>query len=566
MTPALTHLPSPNERLLEIARLRDRLIATDPRQLIPWLFRPCRVRILLVADGILDFGPSNVGLQAFVETLLDGPAYFVQFEITLAQRDDRTSTQMMGGHPDIARRITSFRFDNTDHFAPDRYDEMFLFGISSEGNLTGPELRAISEFMDSGRGVFATGDHGALGRALCSQIPRVRSMRLWESTSTSLDLDQVSMDGRRRNDTNRLGHVATSEFDDQSDDVPQITAPTMRSRSVGLFTVSYPHPILCGRGGVIDVMPDHPHEGECVVPTDLTGSDIFDDYTIAEYPPGAGGQPRPVPEIISESSVLSGTTSGGKAPTEAHSFGGICAYDGHRADVGRVVTDATWHHFVNVNLIGTNSATRESAKRYGFLASTPGEQTLDKIKEYYVNLVLWLAPSALVRCMNRRILWGLIFHDRVIESLITRSEIPLEQAEFPLLRRVGAHARDALGRSTSSCQEVRIASWVLELVQARELVPWVDPWWPHPRPEPDPVPWYNLDVLVDAALGGALVALHEASAGLHPDEIDKVEEAFDTIVARGATRSLQQAIEAGTKATRTFRGLLDSVTDRPSKG
>ena len=31
---------------------------------------------------------------------------------------------------------------------------------------------------------------------------------------------------------------------------------------------------------------------------------------------------------------------------------GQATYDGHRADVGRVVCDSTWHHFVNVNLTG----------------------------------------------------------------------------------------------------------------------------------------------------------------------------------------------------------------------
>jgi hypothetical protein len=28
------------------------------------------------------------------------------------------------------------------------------------------------------------------------------------------------------------------------------------------------------------------------------------------------------------------------------------AYDGHRVDLGRSVTDPTWHHFFNINLWG----------------------------------------------------------------------------------------------------------------------------------------------------------------------------------------------------------------------
>lgn len=35
-----------------------------------------------------------------------------------------------------------------------------------------------------------------------------------------------------------------------------------------------------------------------------------------------------------------------------HSFGLVSAYDGHPAGVGRITCDSTWHHFINVNLIG----------------------------------------------------------------------------------------------------------------------------------------------------------------------------------------------------------------------
>jgi hypothetical protein len=68
--------------------------------------------------------------------------------------------------------------------APDTHDQVWLFGFQSSGSEpSDEELRAISEFMDSGGGLFATGDHSALGKALCSEVPRARSMRRWDDSS-----------------------------------------------------------------------------------------------------------------------------------------------------------------------------------------------------------------------------------------------------------------------------------------------------------------------------------------------------------------------------------------------
>jgi hypothetical protein len=71
-----------------------------------------------------------------------------------------------------------------------------------------------------------------------------------------------------------------------------------------------------------------------------------------------------------------------KSPTVAHSFGLLSAYDGqHRAGVGRVICDSTWHHFVNVNLIGIleggglddfGRPGEHGSKHDGFLSSSAG--------------------------------------------------------------------------------------------------------------------------------------------------------------------------------------------------
>jgi hypothetical protein len=313
-----------------------------------------------VVDG-LDFSDDNFGLATFVRSLLDMPGLYVRFVITLAHIGNPSVTAMMAGEARIARRITQFKFDDPAHFAVDMYDEVMLFGIASffggrgtasngqpypSDRLADPELRALTDFMNSGGGLFATGDHGNLGRFLGNAVPRARNMRLWQSTSAQNALDEVSMTGERRNDTNRIGSSPESQFDDQSDDVPQVINPRIYSRRTGLFRYTFPHPLLCGPNGVIRVMPDHPHEGECVEPSN--NSLQINEFGAAqgpEYPAANDGGARPLPEIISTSSVLAGTTSSGKDPTVAHTFGGICAYDGHRAGVGRVVTDATLASF-----------------------------------------------------------------------------------------------------------------------------------------------------------------------------------------------------------------------------
>jgi hypothetical protein len=197
------------------------------------------------------------------------------------------------------------------------------------------------------------GDHEALGLGLCGGIKRVRSMRKWWSSSPPPPAGMLKApDGvdLTRNDTQQL------PSDNESDSDPQPIYPNYRYTTPfwrpWWMRQKYPHPILCGPRGPITVMPDHPHEGEVrgPVPAELTQKI----GQVDEYPPDTSGQ-RVVPEVVAWGRVRAGNTTrgGGKIPTVAHTFGVVSAYDGHRAaGKGRVVCDSTWHHFVNVNLIG----------------------------------------------------------------------------------------------------------------------------------------------------------------------------------------------------------------------
>jgi len=64
--------------------------------------------------------------------------------------------------------------------------------------------------------------------------------------------------------------------------------------------------LLCGPHGVINVLDDHMHEGECIVPTDLTKSTTFDGYTSPEYPTVDGE--RPEPDVVAHGNVTAHIT------------------------------------------------------------------------------------------------------------------------------------------------------------------------------------------------------------------------------------------------------------------
>lgn len=572
---SLTHLHAENRNILELRERLRREAVINPQILWP-LFRPCKVRVLLVVDG-LDFSTNDFGLSTFVSTLLDTTGR-ARFEVTLAHLSSATGAAMMDFESRIKDRITNFKFDDSEDFSADRFDVVFLFGIETSLSRSGndangnpypnsqfadTELQILGEFMNGGGGLFATGDHGALGRFMGQALPRARNMRLWDSTSGNSNLDEVSMGGPRRNDTNRLGDPG-SQFTDQSDDIPQPIQPKMYSRSNGLFKYTFPHPLLCGPNGVIRVMPDHPHEGECIEPPNPNLSLNFTAPLGAEYPAATGGGPRPLPEIISTNSVLAGTTSGSKNPTVPHSFGGITAYDGHRAGVGRVVTDATWHHFVNINLVGDIGEPVGSVKSLGFLASASGQAHLEEIKTYFRNLATWMARPENISCMNSRLVLKLVKADRVLEAVLTTVDLKLQQIHPSTIWLIGRHARDVIGRFAGQCQTVRLA---LDLVFPEfdpGIFPDFDPWRPEfelkgkeqldkVEEEVGGVQWVNMSNVLDMALGSALLAVNE-EFGSTDKEVD--DEAVMKVARGGARKGVELALHSLERTVEQYRGCL----------
>lgn len=401
------------------------------------LFRPCRPKVLVVTDG-LNFDPADdFGLTQFVDTLAGSQIYGMTPTVLKAHRG-----------VDANADISTFRFDDASNgLKISRYDVVFLFGIARQGtSLPEPELDAIKTFMEAGGGVFATGDHEDLGAGLSKDVPRVRQMRYWLASETP-DVGDTS-----RLSTNLPGDDDVYEFVDQSDTHPQRLYVNYRTDAGG---IGDPHPLLQGGMlGPIEVFPDHPHEGECRVPSNLTTSFDLAGTSHEEWPNAIVGGGRVSPEMVAMS-MSHGDSFPSKDALTPRSFMSIVAYDGHRAAVGRVSTDATWHHFVNVNIDGTDSPR-------GGLQSSPGTDTpeMAKIREYYKNLASWLMPKRRRLCLA----FPWVIREVLRYPLFEEIRVPeLKTAEAAALHNLGDQVSRALSLSYPSWQAKALESDLLEL-------------------------------------------------------------------------------------------------------
>ncbi len=467
------------------------------------------IRILMVADaeGSYTEPGERFGLTELVKALEEDGC-----EVTKAHRWNDGMSHTAGAD------VTSFKF-TPQFFNPDEYDEVWLMGFASK-NPNGPygdpsgfetsnaEVEMLAEFMNDGGGVFATGDHDDLGADLCGKVPRVRSMRRWDAdyswwqqlmSNPSLDPDTIVPDpvkspppiGRYRLDTLVTGHNAHYEFADQSDDVPQQIDPVMhviRSHITHLaggrfeWSEKMPHPLLCGPKGVIDILPDHMHEGRCQVPTDLTTTFTSNGETKDEYPPRTNGS-RVSPEVVAWATVKARTNDPNfDDPTEdvresdthisADYFPVIVAYNGHRAKVGRVVVDATFHHFTNINVTGVKPAFSaepdpvDAVKAEGFLASPEGEAHYAQIKAYWRNIAHWICRPKMIK----QLAWNL-FKNTALDPRLKQT-MPMGSAETTptkYLVRYGASAWSLMTSRTSPCKVFSCAPGTGALLEVKVL-------------------------------------------------------------------------------------------------
>ena len=479
----------------------------------------CTTRVLIVSDGSPRFGTGGFGLSEAVGIIEAASTTDHPIEVVTAHTG-----------VDADADVDGFTFDGThvyngDTRTLDDYQEVWLFGFaSSNSGMTGPELDAIVDFMDSGGGVFATGDHANLGGAMCGEVPRVKSMRHWYTGTAP------SGSGDERIDTNVPSPGADPQFDLQSDRIPQRIYPTW----YGDAADAVPHALLSFPGGAVTYLPDHPHEGECVVPAVLDP---------AEYPEDPNGV-QVAPEIVAHG-VSAGPGFSGSKPsiTPPVLFGVIGAYDGHQTGIGRVVVDSTWHHWININLNGAGASALTGGVAVDGLYDAPGVPSAEylQIQAYFQNIAGWLEPNRL------RICWV------ILRLPILRWQWPIVQELDPdrfddldHVLEIGRLTQKAIVANAGEATVPQVARAIVDTMNdvGDELRPFVDQF---AKQKKSVMPVTFDDSLpLAAVLGGAMVALATET----PDSAspivtmrkllgdDPSVDQIRSILAKGASRGL----------------------------
>lgn len=524
------HLLSHDERML----LRNQLVSLKPEFLKPyspiwWWWKRCTVKVLVVTDGSLNFGIGNFGLSEFLTTFTQLQATtWNNYQITLGHRG---FTPPSNPNPLVVANISNFNFQTS--VTLNDFDQVWLFGINTGLGLPAAELNVVEAYMNDGGGLFATGDHGYLGSSLSGNIIRVKDMRYWSDNpvGSSNEVNEVSMTGKRRNDTNRpkAGDATSLYFDNQSDNIPQNISPRV-------FRGGMPHPLLSIKtsirpSGIIDIMPDHPHEGECRPETSFTVNGVN------------------VPtQIIATSFVLGGSTIGGegKALTEPHCFPSIAVWDGRLAKVGRIVVDSTWHHFVNVNLNGSESFFNGD--------DIPGLQSglttadFNVVRQYYMNISLWISRKKSWWCWRRFIWIELLRDSQLIEASLNNPIEKKEKISIADLNSIGSLAEEILSAKYSPAFAREFLIDAFESINP-DLSSVLNIFKPEPKvklnKEDDNYyqAWLNLDLIVSTSIGAGFIALRDdeniSSDKLNEKDLDRVNDIFNEGMQFGYEKSIK---------------------------
>jgi hypothetical protein len=368
------------------------------------------IRILVVVDPEIDVteSPGAFGVGRVIRLLRESRIGCTRFAVDIARRSNAPVSTNPSPAPDEPR-YEGFRFDQQENGQPilNKYDEVWCFGFrpdnnaGPDSNITQPfampasdnELQVLTTWMNERRGgVLAMGDHDYLGASMCHRIPRVRSMRRWTNAQGVPPIGGFGdPDTALRHDTNRPATPAQTTggalipFDNQEDAVPQKIewVPWIAQQVTVFRVIERPHPILCHPvHGPIDVFPDHPHEGWCFEDDeiDLDATYTFGALTGPEYP-AVGGNPHGPRMIAYGTTTPNPPFNLEKGESPKKRFGLVNVYDGHPAGVGRVVTDSTWHRWMDLNIFGLEAA---------------GGANWDMISRYFLNVANWLAPPKIL--------------------------------------------------------------------------------------------------------------------------------------------------------------------------
>lgn len=257
----------------------------------------------------------------------------------------------------------------------------FLAATAHDTKLTDTECTALRAWMDRGGGVLLTGDHAnendaggfeGLGRSIGARVPRARHMRVWDAKPGL---------------TRRLGSVNTTEIspgrrmdslDLEQDSTPQrLLLPT--------DVAADPHVIFRDTcDGILDRLPDHPHEGKVVAPElPLPDEPLAIPAHVNEW-----WDERVAPQIVARGiDWYRGDCFETMAVWDGHAVRSVKKPDKSWHVCGRIIADSSWHHYVDPNLDKIAGADTEDWA---------------KIQAFYINQAAWLAPPELKRAYREQ--------------------------------------------------------------------------------------------------------------------------------------------------------------------
>lgn len=520
------------------------LAEINHEQIIRFFPRRPTVRVLIVADTSVSF-TTDFGIGMVVDLIRANADGYVNFVVDLARLGTKTSTISVNSAPGPrGAKYLNFRFASqlAGQYVVDGYDQVWCFGFapgndasSDDSNIwdndyasTDTDLAVLTRWMNDGGGVLAMGDHHYLGASMCARIPRVRSMRRWTNAQSVPPQFGVGRFDTNRPQTAAQDATLTANPDRipdeaQRDGVPQQI--TWKRYNVWSFRPwvrrHRPHPLLCGgQLGVIDVLPDHPHEGWVYEDGDIDVSaeyrfeDPAGDFVGVEYPSNGTVQPRP--EAIAWANTLPDPPYWhNKGDSPAKRFAVIGVYDGDAVDVGRVVVDSTWHHWMDMNLVG--------------LAAESTDTEYQKIVRYFRNCAVWLSREG----QRRQMLTYATFWS----TLLATSYEDFNRHE-PILT-LGTKAIDVIGRLTSDCL---VHDWLTAYIPDRFRLELTRPIRPMPEPCWSCPPFELLEQMVMGGIVKAILPLRDELDRLHRDPKAKLKldhELVHTATQRGAAAGLE---------------------------
>ncbi len=515
-----------------LERRLDRRSDLRPAPVLPPLWRPiiidldCKTRILLVTDG-LSFNPgSGFGLSEAAGIIASATTTNHDVEVTTAH-----------WNADPTADVENFRFagnhtvngvSRTIH----HYEEIWIFGLGGATTATamnGSDLDELETFMDDGGGVFCTGDHDDLGAFLSGNVKRVKSMRLWFEADGVPD----GSDADTRIDTNVPNAAAGADFDLQSDNVPQHIYPKWYTDN----GVTFAHELFDRHDvdGTVTHLPDHPHEGRVVEPATIDPD---------EFPDGIG------PEIVAWG-VSGGPGTSSKDPVTPSLFGVVGAYDGHQADVGRVVVESTWHHYVNINLNGTGAGPLAGGVAVNGLYDAADNPTpeYEQIQQYFQNIAGWLEPNHIRICSIVIWLPCLRWSWPLVQEIDFR-----RKPDITRLVAVGQSVVGSLAGRRGGTAEDLVSLLTAELDLDPRVRTYLDPRWLRSRRRVkrlDTTPLIDRDKIVAAVIGGAMWNLADSLPDTEIESVALVRRLLNldgdrpdtskllSILVRGAEQALE---------------------------